>query len=178
MTNQNETNIKSIEENITELTNGNVEIQKKFKTKWLGAVVLGILCFILQRIDTQNGSLTMFLIVMGIASLCGGIIMFLVKQNHYYYNGQELKLYELDFDAEKSGEINSLYSAENFEELKKISHKTSSIIKIKILCDDNCKTVYSQMFKFIPYEFKPCTEVKFHNNVNSSAINQLIKSRA
>ena len=175
MANQLENNILDISENIEEITSGEVTAVKKLNLQWLSLIAAGGLMLGMVNCS-DNSTMQMTLLTLGIGFLCVGIIKVFVKQWHYYHNGEELKLYEIDFDSSKYNDVISLYEKDNFAKLRLIYGQSTSIMKIKFLCNSNFTTAYGQVFNFVPFNFVAITHTRLIEN-NLDDLKKLITNR-
>lgn len=172
-----ENTIKTIEECVEDFSMNHVSKRKDFGYKGLIWLALGIAAIIAQMIfDKENGSLTMALLILGISLIIFGLIVFLVKKERYFYDGKPMTMREFMFNSDRFDEIQHLYNEGKFSEMADVSRSSASKMKLKILYANDYSVAFSQIFKFVGYDFEPADEVRVHDKTQCNSLNTLVIS--
>lgn len=174
----NSNNFVTIENGISDFTGGKVTIKKSFNYLGLLWFVIGIILLVTQSFGKDNSTLTMILLVAGIALVIYGAISFFLKKTGYYYGTRPMKLRTFLFNAERSEEVIRQYNAGEFSNLLDIPRDSAAKIMIKILVDNDYLVAYSQILKFSSqnYDYEPSSEIRIHDPEQCQKINTLVIS--
>lgn len=173
-----EKNIITLEDGITEFTNGKVTSTKGVNKMGIVWLVVGALLFAAQTLDKENGTLTMALIVMGLCAVSYGAILLFAKKAGYSYNGKRMKLRKFMFNADRYADVLRLYEAGEFSNLLDIPRDSAAKMMIKILVDNDYSVAFSQLYTFSSqsYNFEPSSEIREHGTAECQKINTLVVS--
>ena len=172
-----ENNIKTIEECVEDFSMNHVIKRKDFDYKGLIWLALGIAAIIAQLIfDKENGYLTMALLIIGISLIIFGLIALLIKKERFFYDGKPMTTREFLFNSDRFDEIQRLYNEGKFSEMADVSRSSASKMKLKILYANDYSVAFSQIFKFVDYDFEPADGVRVHDKTKCNSINTLVIS--
>ena len=172
-----ETTIKTIEECVEDFSMNHVSKRKEFGYKGLIWLALGVAAIIAQLIfDKENGSITMALLIVGISLIIYGLIVFLAKKDKYYYDGKPMTMHEFMFNSDRFDEIMKLYNEGKFSDMADVSRSSASKMKLIILHTNDYAIAFSQIYKFVGYDFEPADNVRVHDKTQCNSINTLVIS--
>ena len=163
-----------IEECVETLSMGHVTKRKVFGFKGLIWFSLGIAALVAQTFDKENGSTTMALLMFGLSLSVYGLIVFLVKKEHYFYNQKTMKMREFLFDQTRFSDVMCLYNDCNFGAMLNISRTSASKMKLKVLFATDYSVAFSQIFKFVDYDFTPVEPVRQHDTSQCATLGKLV----
>lgn len=155
-----------------------VTISREHNYKWIILVLLGFSMYYLQLVvDPDDGAPTMAILTLGIAMSVFGLVKIFSVVLKYHYNGIELKITDLDFDASCSRFVIESCKSGDFQCLYDVTNVSNSHVKLRILHDADFKIVYIQNFKFMNYTYEPCTEIRFLSDLEAQSLDALVKFR-
>ena len=171
-----ENTIKTIEECVEDFSMNHVSKRKDLGYKGLIWLALGVAALIAQVFDKENGSITMALLIIGIGLFIFGLIVFLIKQERYYYDGKPMTMREFMFNSDRFDKIQGLYNDGKFSEMADVSRSSASKMKLKVLYANDFSIAFSQIYKFVGYDFEPAAELRVHDKAQCNSLNTLVIS--
>lgn len=156
----------SIEEKIAN-DNERIICKKSFSSMSLIASTLGICLLVLTLTDIipsgtislMTGSIAIFLIIFGAIKLLAKETKFLEKNTN-----SELKKSTIYFDNDEMNKVIQLYKNKNFEELSKLKRVENSGIVMYSYGTEEGSLYYTQLMKYVPYEFIDVQEMGIHTS--------------
>lgn len=156
----------TIEEKIAN-DNERIICKKSFSSMSLIASTLGICLLVLTLTDIipsgtislVTGSIAIFLIIFGAIKLLAKETKFLEKSTN-----SELKKSTIYFDNDEMNKVIQLYKNKNFEELSKLKRVENSGIVMYSYGTEEGSLYYTQLMKYVPYEFIDVQEMGIHTS--------------
>lgn len=171
-----ENTIKTIEDSVEEISMNHVSKSKEFGYKGLIWFAIGVVALVAQTFDQENGTITMALLIAGISLIIFGLIVFLAKKDKYYYDGKPMTMRDFMFNSDRFDEIMKLYNEGKFSDMADVSRSSASKMKLKILYANDYSIAFSQIFKFVGYDFEPADGVRIHDKAQCNNLNTLVIS--
>ena len=147
--------ILGIDEGVEAFSLGHVTKRKVFGFIGLLWIALGAAALLAQNFDKDNGSTTMFLLMAGLCLIIYGLIKFFVKKDRFFYDDKPMKMREFMAD---------------------IGHSSASKMKLKVLFATDYSIAFSQIFKFVEYDFVPSEPIRVHDKAQCNNLNNLVVS--
>jgi uncharacterized membrane protein YidH (DUF202 family) len=156
----------SIEEKIAN-DNERIICKKSFSSMSLIASTLGICLLVLTLTDIipsgtislVTGSIAIFLIIFGAIKLLAKETKFLEQTTK-----AELKKSTIYFDNDEMDKVIQLYKNKNFEELSQLKRVKDSRIVMYSYGTEEGSLYYTQLMKYVPYEFIDVQEMGIHTS--------------
>ena len=168
--------ILGIDEGVEAFSLGHVTKRKVFGFIGLLWIALGAAALLAQTFDKDNGSTTMFLLMVGLSLIIYGVIKFFVKKDRFFYDDKPMKMREFMFDAERYEDVMKLYNEGKFSDMADIGHSSASKMKLKVLFATDYSIAFSQIFKFVEYDFVPSEPIRVHDKAQCNNLNNLVVS--
>lgn len=161
-------------------------LSKQYNTKVITKCGLAISLFIAAIILTVNfhpdSASGVYLGVVTLSIL--GIIFFIIKiisgsKNMVYTpSGSRIKNYSLFFKNEDYDKLVKSFGSGNINSLYNISSGGNSGLRVDIIVSDDGKFAVCQIFKYIPYNYEPASEIYSIKESDIAMLNECIKKHS
>ncbi len=107
------------------------------------------------------GSVGIVILIIGITKLLSKKIVFVDKQSQ-----EELKNSDIFFDTTELGNISRLYDQRDFGSIANLKKGNQSGIVLHVCGTENGKLYYTQLMKYVPYQYVPVFDAVKHTDAN------------
>lgn len=162
-------NFEAIDTKVLSIANG--EIVKR-KQSTILPMVVGGLGLLLSIVSTEGvallpeGAARSAGLYVGIALLLAGFVMLCRRKEIFYHvptNESMLRL-SFNFDVKDADKVSRLYEKGDFSGMLKLCVSYNAGMQLNAICNMDASLCFTQLAKFVPYSFVPCTEVRKHDN--------------
>lgn len=176
-----ESNNNLLESKILEISNGDVVKKKKNYYMPVFLMILG-LCLVMFNVQSQSVEAdkinTVLFFVGAIAFVAGAAFMFLQKEQYLHKpSGKILKKDQVYFNVNDLDKLKRLYAEEKFDEMANLKKGIDSGCMITFIGSVDAGVYYSQLLKYEPYTFVPCSDAVRHSGETNSKIKVLIDAK-
>ena len=117
------------------------------------------------------GSVGLVVLIIGITKLLSRKTVFVDKQSQ-----EELKNSDIFFDTTELGNISRLYEQRDFGSIANLKRGNQSGIVLHVCGSENGNLYYTQLMKYVPYQYVPVFDAVKHTDANEvSALATLVR---
>ena len=173
---------KSIEE-ILENTDKKIILKRK-KSPVAGILtfISGIVFYVIQTSFNWNinSPYPHLFFICGAIFILVGVVMYFTRKPYFVFTKTNQKLIpaEIYFDANELDKLTKIVEKRQFEELKKINLSQNNNLKIRFLSTADDTVCYSQIQKYIPFEYSNINDPLENTPKEAQILKGLIKNRA
>ncbi len=108
-----------------------------------------------------TGSVGIVILIIGVTKLLSKKTVFVDKQSQ-----EELKNSDIFFDTTELGNISRLYEQRDFGSIANLKRGNQSGIVLHVCGAENGKLYYTQLMKYVPYQYVPVYDTVKHTDAN------------